>query len=523
MQVALEGMGPIAQKIPLKASQSSMRSLYPFEIRRNALALRIGTDLPKPRKLTVRKPGFSLGSCERMHFTPSGAHLIAVTVNGTHLWEVATGKRILKLAVPSNPTEVTFSCDGAQALVRNEQGQFVRLSLSDGSVLAKFKAKYPWRLDGTPGLGPDNRVLQLAYEGRLLELDGKSGKVLRDLQLEPTGYSGEIYWMPQNECWMVAQRSVDNGRGRSVPCALWRWDRGSASPCRLPGQWDQLTTARVSGGEALLLHHAGEPGRASRGVLERFNISTATTTPIGDAPVSIASTPSLAHDGGAFGVAGDDGPHIDIGGEVLQLPGRAYVQFHPAGDLVGISGRTAFVAPRGDLAKQIPDLHEWRLQRELEGRGYSRLSALGGTMPPRIVVFAREDEWLVQAERIEGRYYVPLAEALLVEARSEQAIKPALAEKHNCSRVGVGIVEPTTNERRSFHGSTLTPPCPGWRSAVAVAFAGDAVDVWPLKPTGATAFVHDCYPVAALAPDIDMASLISAIRKMLVWFKPRRD
>lgn len=174
-----------------------MRPLHPFEIERNALALRIGTDLPKPRKLSVAKPGFALGSCERLYFSPSGTHLIAVTLNGTFLWDLATGTRILKLAVPSNPCEVVFSADGAQALVRNEQAQFIRLSLPEGAVLAKFKAKHPWRLDGTPGLGPDDRALQLAHEGRLLELDGHNGKVLREFQLEATGCSGEIHWFPR--------------------------------------------------------------------------------------------------------------------------------------------------------------------------------------------------------------------------------------------------------------------------------------------------------------------------------------
>lgn len=500
-----------------------MRPLHPFEIERNALALRIGTDLPKPRKLSVAQPGFALGSCERLYFSPNGMHLIAVTLNGTFLWELATGTRVLKLAVPSNPCEVVFSADGAQALVRNEQAQFVRLSLPEGAVLAKFKAKHPFRLDGTPGLGPDDRVLQLAYGGRLLELDGHNGKVLREFQLEATGCSGEIHWFPRAGCWVVAQGSCDNGRDRCVPCALWRWDVGTPEPRRLPGHWDQLATALAPGEDALLLHHAVEPGRPSRCVLERLDLMTGATTTIGESPGSISPRPSLAHDGHAFGVATDVGPYIDIGGEALRFPDIASVQFHPTRDLVGITGRAAFVAPRAALAQQLPALQEWHLERDLSGRAYGRLSTLGGNVPPRLVVFTREKEWLVQAERSEGRFYSPLADAVLVRDDDDAALRRAIDAVLARARAGVGAIEPATpDEKRSFHGGIVTPPSPCWSKAVAVAFAADATDVWPLKPSGSLAFNHDGYPVAVLAHDLDTVNLIPAIRKMLGWFKPRR-
>lgn len=501
----------------------AMRSLHPYEVERNALALRIGTNLPKPRKLSLAKPGFALGSCESLYFSPGGTHLIAVTTNGTFLWELATGTRTIKLAVPSNPCEVVFSVDGAQVLVRNDQGQFVRLSLPDGSVLAKFKAKHLLRLDGTPGLSPDNRVLQLAYGGHLLELDGNDGSVRHQFQLEATGYSGEAHWFQNAGCWIVAQRSVDNGRGRSVPCALWRWDAGEPAPQRLPGQWDQLSTARTPGLDALLLHHVVELGRSSRCVLEHFDPSTGTTMSIGESPGSIIPLPSLSHDGRAFGVATDHGPYVDIGGEVLRLPDRGYVQFHPKIDLVGISGKAAFVAPRVELVQQLPNLQVWHLERELGGRAYTRLSALGGCMPTRLVVFACDHEWLVQAERLDGRNYVPLVGAVRVRNDDVTAMRAAIDAVLTCARSGVGADEPGTPcERRSFHGGAVTPPGPGWSKGTAVAFAADSIDVWPLKPTGAVAFTHDSYPVAALAPDLDRGDLISEIRKMLAWFKPRR-
>jgi hypothetical protein len=501
-----------------------VRALHPFEIARNAVALRVGTDLPRPRKLSVPAPGFALGACERLHFSPAGTHLIAVTANGTFLWDLATGTRGPKLAVPSNPTEIAFAVDGAQALARNEQGQFVRLSLPDGAVLAKFKAKHPWRLDGTPGLGPDDCVLQLAHGGALLELDGSNGKVRRQFPLEATGYSGEIHWFPRAGAWIVAQCSVDNGRGRGVPSALWRWDAGAPAPRRLPGQWDQLGTARAPGEDALLLHHVVAPGRPPRCALERFDLATGTATPIGETPGSIRPLPSLAHDGRAFGASTDDGPYLDIGGEVLRLPGLAtYVQFHPTRDLVGISGRAAFVAPRAELARQLPELQVWNQERELGGRAYGRLSALAGAMPARLVVFARDHEWLVQAERIEGRHYAPLADAMRVRDDDPAAMGGAIAAMLARSRTGLGAIEPATpDERRPFHGGTVTPPGPGWSRGVAVAFAPDATDASPLKPAGAVGFTHENYPMAALAPDLDGAALVAALRTLLEWFKPRR-
>lgn len=501
-----------------------MRPLHSFEIERNAMALRIGTNLPKPRKLAVPKPGFALGACERLYFSPAGTHLVVVTSNGTFLWDLATGTRGLKLAVPSNPSEVAFSVDGAQVLVRNEQGQFARLSLPDGTLLAKFKAKHRWRLDGTPGLGPEDRVLQLAHGGLLLELDGSSGKVRRQFPLEATGYSGEIHWFPRAGAWIVAQCSVDNGRGRGVPCALWRWDAGAPEPHRLPGQWDQLSTARAPGGEALLLHHVVAPGRPARCVLERFDLASGTVTPLGETPDSIRPLPSLAHDGLAFGASAEDGPYIDLGGDVLRLPGLAtYVQFHPTRDLVGISGRAAFVAPRAELARQQPELQVWHQERELGARAYARLSVLAGTLPARLVVFARGHEWLVQAERAEGRHYAPLADAVCVRDDDPAALGDAIAAMLARSRTGLGDIEPATpDERRPFHGGAVTPPGPGWTQGVVVAFAPDATDASPLKPAGAVGFTHESYPAAALAPDLEAAELVSALRRMLSWFKPRR-
>lgn len=91
------------------------------------------------------------------------------------------------------------------------------------------------------------------------------------------------------------------------------------------------------------------------------------------------------------------------------------------------------------------------------------------------------------------------------------------------ARAGVGSAEPATpDERRSFHGGTVSPPGPDWSKAVVVAFAADAIDVWPLKPSSTVAFTHYCYPVAVLAHDLDTVNLKPAIRKMLGWFKPRR-
>lgn len=198
--------------------------MRPFEQEQLALALRYGISLPKVEKLKLKPPGFSLGSCYTPYFSPSGERLVVPTPNGCFLWGVDEGRKLLKLETPSNPSQFSFCADGTEVLVRNEQGQFARLALPDGGLVTKFRAKFDYRLDGLGCLGPGNEsVLQLAYGGRILVLDSRTGAVLLERQLESTGYSGEVYWFAEREEAFITQSSVAGPTNRGLPCALWRW------------------------------------------------------------------------------------------------------------------------------------------------------------------------------------------------------------------------------------------------------------------------------------------------------------
>ncbi|HEX7917451.1 hypothetical protein [Rudaea sp.] len=99
------------------------------------------------------------------------------------------------------------------------------------------------------------------------------------------------------------------------------------------------------------------------------------------------------------------------------------------------------------------------------------------------------------------------------------AVDAALMRSH----AGEGDLDSgTTGDARGFSGGVVVAPEPGWASAVAVAFASDVIDLWPLKPRGAQGFEYKWYPVAALPPDLRGARLWRAIAKMLIHFKPRK-
>lgn len=459
-----------------------------------------------------------------MHFSPCGQHLITLTAGGTFLWDVDSGTRVCKLAAPTNAAELVYSSDGSEVLIRNETHHFSRLSLPDGALLAKFKAKHPMRLEGTPGFGPDQLILQLAYGGQLLALDGQTGKVRQSLQLDAKGCGGEVYWFSRAGCWIIAQCCRGDGRGRNRTSWLWRWDPETPEPLRLSGPWDALSTARAPVDEALLLHHIVDHNNVLPCVLDHFDVASKESQRLWRCPGGIIPRPSVSHDGLSFGVATDQGPCLNLRGEILQLPGMSYVQFHPQRDLVGISGRAAFVAPGEAVGLQLPDLETLKLESELGQRAYSRLSTLAGAMPVRLTIFASQERWLVQAERIEGRYYAPLANAVTANPNDPGAIDAAIAAMRTLATTGQGQEEPATSgERRHFHGGTITPPSQGWDRALLVGISADAIDLWPLKPRGDLAFEHSHYPLAALPVDSTPDALRWAIAEMLGWFRPRRS
>jgi hypothetical protein len=503
--------------------------MRPYELERHSLALKYGTDLPRPAKLKFSLPAFSVGACETMLFSPSGEYLLVPTNNGCFLWEVATGKKLHRLKGPSNPTVFSFNFDGSKLLMRNEHAQFVIFSIPDGEAVAKFAAEHHFRVDGAGCLGPgDSTVLQLANGGILLVIDIERGEVVLQRQLEPSGYSGEVYWFPDSKEVIIAQTSIADRNNLSTPCAMWRWacPLDDHEPIRIPGRWIGLHTRQLSGKNVLLLHHQPGARHVDEHVIEVLDLTMFQITKCIPCGGSIIPRQSLSHDGKAWSVATDSGIQMGIEDEVTEIPVLASAaQFHPTRDLVAIPGEQGFVASISEVIVHLPALRMQRDVQELTQRGYSRMTTLPNrAMPPRIIVFAGARGWLIQSERLDGRHYLPLEGGIQIDPVEEQQSKSeGLRRALERSRAGEGALESSTSdERRHFLGATVTPPTRGWNSALAVSFADDAIDLWPLKPTGELAFHHTWYPVAALDPAVGYEGLVDAIERMLSHFKPRK-
>jgi hypothetical protein len=57
---------------------------------------------------------------------------------------------------------------------------------------------------------------------------------------------------------------------------------------------------------------------------------------------------------------------------------------------------------------------------------------------------------------------------------------------------------------------------------VAITFADDTIDLWPLKPCAGSAFTHEWYPLAAIAPQTRGKAVVQAVERMAQVFKPRK-
>jgi hypothetical protein len=487
------------------------------------LAFRYGVDLPTPPKLRVPLPGFAVGSCYRMTFSPDGAYLVVPTPNGSFLWDVASGTKLRKLDVPSNPGQFSFSDDGRELLVR-AQDQYARLAIPSGDTVARFKAKFRYRLDGAGCLGPGNEhVLQLAYEGRLLVLDATSGKVLLERQLERTGCDGAVHWVAALGQVVITQGSVANARNRNVPCALWRWPWPvrATEPERLPGTWEFLDSRFLPGPGLLLLHHQPDRAKApDRLVIDIVDVRTMTVLRTVDGGGNNVASPSLAHDQAAWSASLFAGVHVHTPDGLVELPVKcASAEFSPAADLVAVSGRAGFVAPRAQLPVLRAALQQQRDVEDLEMRGYSRMTTLPDrALPPRLVVYGGDAGVLFETEAVDGRKYVPRAGVERVLPEAGTAALVAMLDA-TIRRAREPATVDAARERRDFLAGKVTPPQGEWTRAVAVSLASDAIDLWPLKRGKDGVFMQHWSPVAAVPPDTTVPALWAAIAKMLAGKK----
>ncbi|KFN49313.1 hypothetical protein P873_11100 [Arenimonas composti TR7-09 = DSM 18010] len=481
------------------------------------LALRYGTDLPVPPKLELALPAFAVGSVSPMRFSPDGAHLVVPTANGTFLWDVATGTKRLKLAVPSNPDEFAFSADGRELLVRGG-AQFARLAMPSGELVAKFRAKEPLRLDGLPCLGPDAaQLLQLAAFGRVLAIDATSGRTIAGHVLDPEGCDGAVHWLADAGYALIAQRAVMDGDGR-YRSGLWRWDPPFAvnAPQRLPGAWDHLDTAYLPARGELLLHH--RPAGAGRDayVLEVVDARTLAPKQRFACGAATRARAGFAHDGGAWSAAVDEGGvQIGLPDGVITWPlSIGSAAFSPVADLVALSGPLGLVAPRAMLPGLLASAQRQRDLDLLNHRGYARGTTWPGRqLPPRIVAWRGASGIGFEVEAIDGRKYVPLEGVAIAGSAAVDDIVTALASA--ITRAQAAALPGQARERRDFQAGALTAPPGDWQAGVAVTLASDAIDLWPLKAKKGGGFVQHWSPVAAIAAETRGGALWNAIAAML--------
>ena len=490
---------------------------------RRRLALRYGTNLPRPKKLKIAAPGFAIGSAESVLFSPCGNFLVANTANGAFLWDVTAGKKIARLKGISNPGYFSFSPSGDQLLMRNEVSEFARFHVPSGELIGRFSAKYELRLDGQPCMGPENEtVLQLAYGGVFLALDARSGEVCFQRQMEQNTYSGAVYWIPESRELLVSQTSKSNWRNRCVPCAIWRWQwpLQDSEPHRIRGEWDSLETAFYSPGNALLLHSK----RDGAFVLEYWPLDEPAPTLTSVCGGSIIPRPSVSHDRQRWAVSTDDDIEIGSKDTFIRLPiQNGNAEFHPLADLIAVSGRAGFVAPLSSLESLADELRLYSDERELKQRGYTRLSTLPNReVPPRIVVYAYSHRYVIQSEKRAGRHLFPILEThhFSVDADSKQA-SSVIGKAVERSTSGSEDISPVA-ERRYFLGSVITPPEDEAVSCVVVSVADDLIEIWPAKPKGASQFEHSYYPVAAIPADSSLETVWLSALEMLRWYRPRR-
>jgi hypothetical protein len=482
-----------------------------------ALALRYGVDLPKPPRLKLDLPGFAVGSATAMLFSPSGEYLLVPTNNGVFLWDVASGTRLCKLPQPSNPFYFAFSADGSELLSRGHAtGEIVRVAIPSGEVVARFKADYAPGLVGTGCLGPGNgHVLQLGADGLFLMLDATSGRIVHQRQLEKNVCSGEVYWIPELGQVVVVQGSVVNWRKRNEPCAVWRWSwpLTETAPQRVPGTWDLLSSRLLPAQGVLLLHHQVDRGSPQGHAIDFVDVRTLETRRrIECGGVSIPN-PTVSHDGRAWAVTTCGTLQVGIDDDRINLPIQlGAADFSPVADLVAVSGALGFVAPRGELPRMCAALQLAKDEEALRLRGYSRGTTWPGrVLPPRIVVYAGPDGWALEPEAIAGRQYAPLPDAARVALGDRDGLPAALATATARARQAT----PAPEGKRGFHAGAVVPPAGDWTHAVAVTFADDAIDLWPMKRRKDGNFVQDWYPVAAIAADTIAPELLEAIEAML--------
>jgi hypothetical protein len=485
------------------------------------LALRYGADLPKPKKPKLRSPGFFVGACNRLMFSPDGEHLFASTHAGYFFWDVQARKKISRIRGITNPWHFAFSEDGSELLMRNEYGQFARISVPDGRLISKFKAYQDLAAHGECCFGPDRAtVMQMFSGGKFALLDAESGRPILSRQLESTGVDAQIFWRRDSKDILIFQSSVANWRNLQAPCAYWRWrwPLDENEPERMAGQWVRLLGGIVTGTAIPFIHHHADPMSKDGFVIDFLDADT--LLPVG-------RTASTGSNSGNFVAVSPDGTVIssseDYSVRVVapdfqcSLPvwlGR--VEFHPTSDLVAVTGEAGLVAPVGELTAILPSLQVYADLRDLRLRTYSsRYSQIRKSMPESIQLFSTSTAIHLQPTFASGSEYLVAAIAAEVDLQSTSAeLGNAVLTARNIVRGGPKNVS-LSDERRRPLRTRARPFSADCQSAAVVAFGPEAIEIWPQARGKHGEFEHDGFPVVAIPLDSDVEKLGTSLKKIL--------
>jgi hypothetical protein len=502
-----------------------------FEDRRRAAveaerstAIAFGVALPRVLKPKLSPRAFSLGSCSDAIFSPDGSFLLALTANGAFLWNVHLRTK-LRLKAVSNPHHVIFRDDGAEALIANDQSEWIRIEIPSGEAIAKFRVRHELRMDGIPCYTDDLDALATqAYDGRLLLVDANTGAVRQERMLSSGGVYGRSvhYHRAAGVIWAVVAPTSDH-REHSGGTRLFRWrvPVAATEPAQVEGRWHDLNLALTKDQRHVVLHHRVDDAVDGyrMEVRDAVDFSLVHASNCGG---GILPRPACTDDI-AFGYASDAYAfwELDLASGVTQRYSAqcAYVDCAPASDLIAVSGKQAHVLPRSELAQLGRALSDERNQQRLELRRYSRLTTLPAKLlPPRVVVFEVPNGIHLQLETpFQARYSpygsprITTSDAVAVGATFREAVTSAPTN-------GTGPVSGGANVRdRGFLSGHISDGPSAATRCVIVSKAEDLLELTAARRKSDGTFTYDLWPTAALDPSASDEEVGVAVLKMFQY------
>lgn len=497
------------------------------QLRELQFAIEVGCALPAPKAPRPKPPGFAIGSCSEVHFSPDGRYLLAATPNGCFFWDVAARKRVARVQGVPNPVAFDFHPSGSELLMRNEQGQIARVRVPGGERIARFKARFKHGLDGGCCYSPDGaNILAFGHGPQLLLLDANDGRVLQAWPLERETNGGLLLnlWR-RGEVVLTLRGTSTHPDYRSGADVLlrWRWPLSEHSPERIIGPFDDLHVAPTADQSSVILHWRRPPTNAA---LESYWVDVRSTdTLVPSQPTeslgAFLSEARLSHDGRWVAVSrsGRLWLYDRSSCEPKALDARdVRLVYAPTEPLAAITGKEGVVVPLDRIGDFEGALRDRAALNRLSLRTYARATTLKERrVPPRVQVFEEGAGWRLQGEQPVGRMYRDEGAPVRLDSTAEiQALGDAvlrIAASLALSEAGVhGIA---IEASRGLLRGVIDAPNGDCSRLVLVTFAPDVIELWSAKTEHDGRFTYHYWPVAALRHDASGEEIGRAIREML--------